>query len=692
MYRNLFFIAAGCLATLLVFVLAFSGDARPRADFVWNNGTEPQTLDPLRISGQPEGSLAIGLFEGLTTYHPKTLEPIPAVARSWQVAGLEYTFQLRQDSWWVKGTEIFDSGDGPCSVTANDFVFSWQAHAFPETGSQYGYLFHIIEGYESYQKAVEEQWARVVGQYGPGKERPERGIVNPVDLEPGDRDAVLDFRRKLWEETVGIKTTGDFTLTVKLRAAAPYFLMLTSFYTYLPIPRQAREKHGDKWILPENIVTNGPYFLETWRFNSFVRLRKNRHHWEGPEYVQKRLAEIPTLPQTLHIERERDLLARFGSFRERGLEVIEALAVEEQNTALNLYLNGDVDKVRDIPINVVGELIEASRSEAGLPHIHSEAQLAVYFYNLNLKHPAFQGGSGRKLRRALALAVDRVGLIETVTRQNQEPAYGMVPPGVPNYPRRPILGSGNLEADFAEARRLIQEVRAERGALPRLKILYNTSENHAKIGAFVQAGWRKVLGLECELTNQEWGVFLESRASGNFDIARMGWIGDYPDANTFLDLYTSGNPNNDPSFKNQFFDRLIQRYAAHIDEVLRDPPQRHALLEDVRAHTGTRQRGSEVGADAIVAAIAAFDSADEATRPDAAFAVRSVLLQVAEQVLMDEAPVIPLYFYTTTQLWPPELQGIHTNLMDTHPPRFLRWRDGQRPTGARYKDFPRLRP
>jgi oligopeptide transport system substrate-binding protein len=692
LYRNLAIIAAGCLACLVVFRLSFTGDARTRADFVWNNNTEPQTLDPLRMSGQPESALALTLFEGLTVYHPKTIEPTPGVAHSWSVDSLTYTFHLRHDSWWVRAGEIVQTSEGPRAVTAEDFLYTWRAHALPETGSQYGYLFHIIAGYEDYKKAVEVQWKNLTGRYGPS-----RSIVGPQDLDPHDLSELNELRDSLWRETVGARALDEFTLEVRLHAAAPYFSVLTSFPTFFPVPREAIEEHGDAWMLPQNIMTNGAYQLKSWRFNAYIRLVKNPFYWESEEYVAERMTAYGQLTSPSPARaREYELQRTLGSFAERGLQTIEALAVEERNTSLNLYLNGDVDRIDELPATIVGELIDASRSEVGLPHLHHAAQMIVYFYNLNLKHPAFQGETGWKLRRALALSVDREGLIRTVTREGQAPAYGMVPPGVPGYPQRHLVGTGDHATDLAEAKRLFAEVRDKGGSIPKLRLLYNTSENHAKIAAFIQAGWRDQLGLECDLTNQEWGVFLESRSTGNFDIARMGWIGDYPDANTFLDLFTRENPNNDPGYENSFFDRLILEYAAHVDDILRSDERRAALLSDLRAQAGFRRRlerelkaGAERGT--IETAIETFLAAAEVEKPQAAFLTRRLLLELAEEILMHDVPTIPIFFYTRAQLWPPELEGIHTNLIDVHPAKFLRWRNNVRPAGSRYKVFPRFR-
>ena len=692
MYRNLAVPATGGLLLLAAFVITFNGEARSRADFVWNNMAEPQTLDPRRMSGQTEGDLSTALFEGLTVYHPRTLEPLPGVAQRWEIDGMTYRFHLRRDAWWIQQGEIHRRSDGPHNVTAHDFVATWRSHAYPETGSNYAYLFDLIEGYETFRARMESHWQQLVqrhAQYG-------KNIVRPADLAPRERQAVRDYRVAEWKKNVRMRATDDYTLEITLRSVAPYFTALTSFYAFAPVPMRVIEEHGARWIAPENIVTNGPYSLESWRFNAFIRLRKNRHYWENQAFVEQRVAELSENTEDEAQERELKLLRELGSFELRGLDSLEAVAVEEQNTSLNLYLNGDVDRVRELPTTVVGDLIEASRSSAGLPHLHHAPQAVVYFYNLNLELPIFQGMRGWKLRRAMALAIDREGLIRSVTREYQAPAYGLVPPGVPDYSSRRLLGSGDRKEDLETARALMAEVMGDfPNGLPTLKVLYNTSENHAKVAAFIQAGWRRELGLEVELTNQEWGVFLDSRKTGNFDIARMGWIGDYPDAATFLELYTTGNPNNDCRYSNPFFDRLMEEYVTRISTVLSSAESRARLVADLNTEPLFRRRESEAALDPERYSMAALlerhtTATDASQRLEAEFAARRWLLELAEEILARDLPVIPIYFYTRAQLWPPELEGCSTNLLDTHPQKFLRWRRDRRPQENRYEAFPGL--
>lgn len=697
MYKNVIVILAGCLACLGVFFATFHGSARGRADFAWNNGTEPQTLDPGLMSGQPEGEIAIGLFEGLTAYHPETLDPMPAIAKSWEVDGLSYTFQLRPDAWWVKGDDILAVDGKQRYVTAQDFVYSWRRHLLPETGSEYSYLFHHIAGAREYEEVVGKHWKALVERYR--KEHPDIVTNRVENLLPKDREQIETFREEEWNRLVGVKARGELELEITLQSPAPYFLALTSFYPFFAVPREAIEAHGEEWVLPKNIVNSGPYLLDEWKFNSYVRLRKNPNYWETEAYVQKRMAELEAKDSLGKEQQEElDLYQRFGSFEAKGMATMEALAIEDRNTSLNLYINGDIDRDREVPAEVVKDLLaEAQRDDSTFKHVHHGVMQTVYFFGINTKLPVFQGENGRKLRRALSLCIDRQGVVDVVTRAHQKPAFRLVPPGIQGYSGAPLFGSGSHEADKAEAKRLVEELRAAGARIPPLTILYNTHQGHEKIAAFLQNGWSKDLGIETKTQNQEWGVFLDSRRTGSFDIARSAWIADYPDPNTFLDMFTTGNQNNDPKYSNPLFDRLVMEYCARILDFMETKESRAKVLADIetwpewRAVSKSRrlEDGRLLGA-AIEEALSAEPPTDEAARLDEAMRTRLLLFEVAEEILLHDMPIIPLYFYTTTQIWPPELEGMALNARDAHPLKWLRWKEGERPTGSRYADFPRV--
>ncbi len=698
MLKNLYLIACGCLILVAVFFLTFTGRARGRADFIWNNATEPQTLDPTRMSALPEGNLALALFEGLTAYHPEDLKPVPALARSIQRKDLTYTFELRENAFWVKGGEIYRRGDGsPRRVTAGDIAYSWRRHFLPEVGSEYAYLLYPVRGVQEFEREASEHWTKTVEEFRKARGR---APVSPADLDPARREGLERFRESRWVELVGIHAPSEGELIVELQSPAPYFLYLTSFYPLMPVCEEVVEEHGERWILPENMVSNGPFYLEEWQFNSYLRMRKNPHYWETAEFARRRVNALSgDLTLSEFERRELDLLRRYGSFVERGMNVIEALAVEELNTSLNLYLTGGIDYLREVPPELVRELIvESRRPGTRLNHLHHGPSYTLYFYSINTTLEVFRGEAGRKLRRALSLCVDRRAITESLARALEKPAYRVVSPGIPGFPGEPLFGSGDLERDVREAKILVKEVLQERGKIPKLRILYNTHQGHEKIAAWIQNGWKAHLGIEVDLSNQEWGVFLDSRRNGNYDLARSSWIADYPDPNTFLDIFTGGNQNNDTRYSSSLYDEIVLQACPRILEFLKKPDQVKKLLDSIESSPyfpAIRRRVRDGGISlwgAVGASLRDFSASPGSELLERAFAVRLLLFEVAEEILIHDMPVIPIYFYTHTELWPPELEGIHLNHGGYHPPKFLRWRGGIRAGGPRLDDFPRISP
>src|SRR5215210_693620 len=208
-------IPAICAALLL----SFCGCAptRDRAELVFLNGAEPETLDPALITGQPEGRIANALFEGLTSYN-SAAEPKPGVAERWDISpdGRVYTFHLRADARWSNGEQ----------VTANDFVRSWKRTLAPETASEYSYQLHYVKN---------------------GK--------------PFNEGTMHDFSQ------VGVRALDPLTLEVTLENPTPFFIDLCAFTTLLPVHVPTVQREGDEWIKPGKIVTNGAYQLAEWRIN-----------------------------------------------------------------------------------------------------------------------------------------------------------------------------------------------------------------------------------------------------------------------------------------------------------------------------------------------------------------------------------------------------------------------------------------
>lgn len=374
---------------------------------------------------------------------------------------------------------------------------------------------------------------------------------------------------------VGYKVVDDHTFQITLVGPTPYFLSLVNHTSWMPVHLPTVEKHGkayergSKWTRPENFVCNGPFTLAKWEVNQFISIVRNPKHWNA---AAVKLDEIRFLPITDQATEER-------MFRDGKLHVTDTVPP----TKIEVYQKNSPAYIRIDPY------------------------LANYFYRINVTKPPL---NDKRVRQALALAIDREGIVKFVTKAGQIPAFNMTPPGTAGYTFR---SSGS--AGVAEAKKLLAAAGYPDGkGFPSVEILYNTQDTHRSVAEAIQQMWKQNLGIEVKLLNQEWKVYLDSQRQLNYQICRAGWTGDYVDPNTFLDMWLTGGGQNETGWGNKEYDRLI----------------------------------TEAGRTADAAA-------------------RLELFQKAEAILMDEMPILPIYFYTRSHLISPKVKGWHPTLLDLHP-------------------------
>ncbi len=649
------------LAALLAVGLSFRAAFQEPAEFTFVNGAEPTTLDPGLMTGEPEGRIADALFEGLMFRDPASLLPVPGAAERFEVSdqGRRYVFHLRPGARWTDGTP----------VTAGDFAYAWRRLQLPEHGGEYAYILHGVRQaralnlYEAQAASLAgevretvaelppgpvtaEAWTRLVvahdlvGSVRGTSDRALEAAVHSARGLTGEQRAALPgalareatrrarlarHARAHFGIDEGVYAVDDHTLVVELVAPIPYFLELTAFYPSFPVPRHVVEVPGNEadWFLPDKIVSNGPFELEAWRVGDRIRLRRSESYW-GSEHI--------------------------------ALHSVDVLPIENTTTALNLYLTGDVQWLPRYP----AELVDALRQRRD--H-YSHPAFSVYYYRINTRRPPLDD---RRVRLALALAVDRQTLVEEVLRLGELPARHLVPPGVPGYEPPPT----RIGFDPDRARALLAEAGFPGGrGFPEIGILYNTLESHKKIAELLADQLGRELGIRVKPYNQEWQSYLATMRVGDFDLARAGWIGDYLDPNTFLDIWVTNGGNNQTGWSHPTYDRLIAA-AADVEAYLREPfeeglgePERVRVLRArIRAARGEDERRGLVAR------------------------LRLDLLREAERILVDEEiPILPLYFYVASGLVSPRVEGFHTwiqrpdgtrlpNLQGLHPLRGLRMR------------------
>jgi len=377
---------------------------------------------------------------------------------------------------------------------------------------------------------------------------------------------------------LGIEAISAQHLRMRLQRPAPYLDSLLAYHSFAPVHRGCIEQHGMRWMKPENIVGNGPFTLAERRLRDRIRLEKSDTYWGRDEV---------------------------------SLQSVVAYAASGITTQLNMFLLGDVDWMIKPPPGLYGSL-------EGREDLKVGAQFGSTFMRFNTWGGPFADPkqdtpfNDVRVRTALTLALDRRALAKDVMRGGQQPLDSFVPTGIPSY--KPAVLS---QPDVARAKALLAESGYPDGeGFPRFALLYPHNETTRDFCDAVATRWRRTLGIECELVNQVFGVYLDSSSSGLYDVAWGAWIGDYLDPSSFLEIFLSDSGNNRTGWENPRYDALVQQAGG-------DP--------DVER--------------------------------------RATLYRQAEAILLEELPIAPVYQRVNINLVSPRVQGFHDNLLDTHPLR-----------------------
>ena len=494
-------------------------------DFVMNNGSEPQSLDPALTSGVPESRLCYSLFEGLVVNDAKTSLPVPGLSDKWTVSPdhKTYTFHIRPAKW----------SDGS-PITAQDFVNSWLRVLEPKTAAAYAYIIgDNVEGAKAYNAG--------------------KGPVQDVKIK------ALDAQ----------------DLQVTFVGPLPYALSMLTHSAFVVTPSQTIAKFAGNWTKPGNFVGSGPFVLKTWRPQDRIVVEKNENYWDAKNVKLKSITYLP---------------------------------IEDQNVAYDKFKAGEIDYLSDdsVPVGKIDEV----KLRKDYQHM---AGSSVYYFIFNTTKPPF---NDVRVRKALSMAVNRQDLVDKVLKAGDVASAGLVP-AIQGF----VTTKGN-GFDLAEAKKLLAAAGFPNGqGFPKVPVIYNTSGRHKMICEYVQQAWKANLGIDVELHNLEWNTFLDTRQkTHDFQIARAGWLADYPDAGNYLDMFKTGAGNNDGLYSNKKYDALL----------------------------------------------------DKASKMDGGSA-RNKVMEQAEQILITEdQAVAPWFFYVNKSLvnqskW----GGIYANSMDIHPTKWF---------------------
>jgi oligopeptide transport system substrate-binding protein len=390
-----------------------------------------------------------------------------------------------------------------------------------------------------------------------------------VNAEAYQKGTLKDF------DQVGFRAIDDHTLEVRLQYPAGFLPKVMASRVWFPVPLHVMEKfgsvlkRGSEWTRPENLVGNGPFVLKEWLPNRHVEVRRSPTYWNRASVRLNGIRFIPIESQ----------LAEEAAFRAGQLHMTQFVPISK----LDVYRAQAPDRLRIHPYS------------------------GVYYYNFNVTRPPF---NDVRLRRALAMAVDRESLVKNVTRAGETPAYHFTIEGIDGYVSR-----ARTRQDFAAARKLLADAGYPGGrGLPPITLLYNTSENHRAIAEVIQQTWKRELGLDLRLENQEWRVYLASMDQKAFEICRAGLVMEPYDPSQFLRVFAADGGFNRTGWSDPEYSRLYEEVMRTVDP-------------------GKRQE----------------------------------LMQRMEEILTEAMPILPIYYYTKQYLIHPAVHGMVENLMGDAP-------------------------
>ncbi len=566
------------VAMILSCTVALTSCGKKEAAMVLNVGAYPDTVDPALNSAVDGATYIIHVFAGLVGYEqdesgklvlvPQMAKELPTGVK--QADGkTAYTFTLRDDLKWSDGT----------ALTAKDFVYAWNRAADPATAADYGYMFEVIDGY-----------ADLVGSYDEeGKLVGEKKLLNVTASEDGKQ------------------------LTVVLTVDVPYFYELCAFPAYMPVREDIITANGEAWATSAaTYIGNGAYKVTSFTQTEMV-LEKNENFYDADRVVSDKIT---------------------FAFN------------DDDASLLSNFKNGSYKFIDSVPNDEIANLKESNPEE-----FFVEGQLGTYYVSFNVNDPAFKDFTEEekaKIRKAMGLMIDRNYVVEEIGQAGQVPAAGFVamgltePDGSEYISKNGVNGDGkgyysvakeDYAANCAEAVKLLTEVATSSGkftvadnkvtGFPTVAYITNEGSGHEAVAAYLQSVWG-TYGINVTVEKQEWATFLNTRKEGNYSVARNGWLGDYNDPISFLDMWITSSGNND----SQFGKGDHASYAGYA--------------------------GGKTWAESYDALIAEVKTSTDAAK-------RFELMHDAEDILMETGAICPVYYYTDIFMCSKDIQGFFTS-------------------------------
>lgn len=624
--RNIF----TCIASLIVFNSCDSKNSITQKTeekiLVLGNGSEPSGLDPHTVTGVIESNIIRGLFEGLCMDHPSDPNKhSPGAAVSWSSSTdfTEWTFNLQKDGKWSDGAPL----------TSHDFVFAYNRILHPKFGAKYASMLYFIKGAEDYNKNKRHKyllenlaiWDEIKDEnYDGDSELDEGKHFRTFFVDLSDEDKRYDIKAKglnklsleqlkginadrslfnwseglstenqtlilnayisndgkdLWEKAnMGVVAIDDYTLNISLKAPTPFLPDITKHYTWYPVPKHVLMKLENpfkkdySWTEPGSLVSNGPFKLKEWKFNDYIEVDTNANYWDTANVKLKGIKFLPIL---------------------------------NPYTEARMFFDDQLHSTYTLAPELIDYSIE-KRKEV----VRQETYLGTNFLRLNNKLPEFED---HNLRKALAYSIDSKSIIDNILKGGQQPASGIVPPMGSYQPSDVFKFDLELAKEYFAKTKYADDPRSLK-----LTMVTTDSDTNKVLSEAIQSMWSQNLGIKVEISQSDWKTYLGKVSKLDYGVATGGWIGDYPDPTTFLDMWKAGDGNNRTGWESKV-------YEAKLAE------------------------------------------AEQTSDPEA----RIKLLQEAEAIFLADFPIIPLFWNTSNYLLHESVKGWDTHIMKSQSYKYM---------------------
>jgi oligopeptide transport system substrate-binding protein len=578
-------------------------------------GSEPESLDPQMSSGQPEARLDIALYEGLVEYHPKTMEPIPGVAESWKSNSsvTEFVFHLRKNA-------KFSNGD---PITARDFAYSIRRGLRPELASRVAFMAWDIKYAEAFNTGSSFVRDPKTGRFALASEAAEHGGHEAQAAAPASgEDAAPDteFHRRM-HEPERLVVPSDAEDRAKAFKANPKLAAVAEGKELVPVTAEdVGVEAVDDYTFRITLRQPAPYFMGLVQHQFFrvvhgPTVERHGVNWTKPGNIVSSgthmLAEHKPYNQLVVVKNP-----HYWDADKVRLERIVFYPLDDQTTMMNLYKAGEVDATYNhtVPASWLRAGVRYARDYMDAPENGS------VYWQINTTAPPM---NDKRVRKAFAMAIDRVALEKY--RVVSKASSVFVPSGILHGYQSPK----GYDFDLEGAKRLLAEAgykdasgKFDPAKFPAnsIEVIYNTSESNRQVAEFIQSQWKQNLGVTIPLRAIEWKTFVNTRAKLEYKgfAGGAGWSGDYMDPYTYLGLFATEGGDNGTGWYDP-------KFVGMLNAANREPDQ----------------------------------------------AKRYAMLSKAEEYLLEESPVIPLYKPATNWMKKPYVKGMYPNPGTLHSWKFV---------------------